>query len=74
VKIIITRHDWEAICSLVDLALQSVADAEYDYKTSTGKTRRNGGYSSDRRQWEKCETRVSKQIFKEYKKDNIDPD
>lgn len=69
-KLNITRHDWEAICSLVDLALQSVADAEYDHKTTTGRSR-NGGYSGDRRQWEKCESRVSKQIFKQYKKDNI---
>ena len=62
-KIYITEKDWNAISLLVDLALQAVADAELDHKEHKKTSRRNSGYSADKRQWEKAEARVAKQIY-----------
>lgn len=58
----ITKKEWEALASLVDLGAQQVADAESDHLDQTGRSRRNGGYSADLRIAERALTKLYKTI------------
>lgn len=57
----LTTKDHDALCNMIDLAAQTVADAEFDHTEFTGR-RRNGGYSMDYRNALKALDKVKKLI------------